>query len=102
LFRNDGNGKFTDVTAAAGLTGVGFDVGVAIGDYDNDGYEDIFVGGAYRSALYPNNGDGTFTDLAAKAGISKPDAEFGPLWSVGAVWLDANNDGNLDLLISIT
>ncbi len=99
LFRNDGQGHFTDVTAAAGLAGTGYDVGVAIGDYDNDGYEDIFVGGVYRNTLYHNNGDGTFTDVTTKAGLAKPDPEYGPLWSVGAVWLDANSDGLLDLLI---
>ena len=99
LFENDGKGNFTDVTAKAGLAGTGYDMGVAIGDYDNDGYEDIFVGGVYRNTLYHNNGDGTFTDVTAKAGLNKPDAEFGPLWSVGGIWIDVNNDGLLDLLV---
>ncbi|MGB9458774.1 MAG: CRTAC1 family protein [Bryobacteraceae bacterium] len=100
LFENDGTGHFKDVTAKAGLTGTGYDTGVAIGDYDNDGYEDIFVGGVYRNTLYHNNGDGTFTDVTAKAGLSsKPDAAYGPLWSVGGAWVDVNNDGLLDLLI---
>ena len=99
LFENDGKGHFADVTAKAGLAGSGFDVGVAIGDYDNDGYEDIFVAGVYKNALYHNNGDGTFTDVTAKAGLNKPDPEYGPLWSVGAVWVDVNNDGLLDLLV---
>jgi len=100
LFRNDGNGVFTDVTEQAGLKGSGFDVGVAVGDYDNDGYEDIFVSGVYRNTLYHNNGDGTFTDVTAKAGLDKSnDPEYGPLWSVGAVWVDVNNDGLLDLVI---
>src|SRR5580704_8551823 len=63
LFRNNGDGTFTDVTAPAGLAGSGYDVGVAIGDYDNDGYEDIFVAGVHRNTLYHNNGDGTFTDV---------------------------------------
>ncbi len=100
LFENDGTGHFKDVTAKAGLDGSGYDTGVAIGDYDNDGYEDIFVGGVYRNTLYHNNGDGTFTDVTAKAGLSsKPDPEYGPLWSVGGAWVDVNNDGLLDLLI---
>jgi len=99
LFENDGKGHFTDVTEKAGLAGTGYDVGVAIGDYDNDGYEDIFVAGVYRNTLYHNNGDGTFTDVTAKAGLNKPDTEFGPLWSVGAVWVDVNNDGLLDLVV---
>jgi hypothetical protein len=59
------------VTEKAGLAGTGFDIGVAIGDYDNDGYEDIFVAGVYRNTLYHNNGDGTFTDVTAKAGLKK-------------------------------
>ncbi len=99
LFENDGKGHFTDVTEKAGLAGSGYDTGVAIGDYDNDGYEDIFVAGVYRNTLYHNNGDGTFTDVTTKAGLNKPDAEFGPLWSVAAAWVDVNNDGLLDLVV---
>jgi hypothetical protein len=99
LFRNNGDGTFTDVTAQAGLAGTGFDVGVAIGDYDNDGYEDIFVAGVHRNTLYHNNGNGTFTDVTAKAGLAQPDKEYGPLWSVGAAWVDVNNDGLLDLFV---
>jgi hypothetical protein len=99
LFENDGKGNFKDVTEKAGLAGTGYDVGVAIGDYDNDGYEDIFLAGVYRNTLYHNNGDGTFTDVTAKAGLNQPDTEYGPLWSVGAAWVDVNNDGLLDLVI---
>ncbi len=99
LFQNDGKGHFQDVTAAAGLAGTGYDVGVAIGDYDNDGYEDIFVGGVHRNTLYHNNGNRTFTDVTAKAGLNKPDREYGPLWSVGGAWVDINNDGLLDLIV---
>jgi enediyne biosynthesis protein E4 len=99
LFENDGKGHFTDVTERAGIAGSGYDIGVAVADYDNDGYEDIFVAGVYKNTLYHNNGDGTFTDVTAKAGLNKPDPEYGPLWSVGAVWLDVNNDGLLDLIV---
>jgi enediyne biosynthesis protein E4 len=99
LFENDGRGRFTDVTEKAGLGGTGYDVGVAVGDYDNDGFEDIFVAGVYHNTLYHNNGDGTFTDVSAKAGLNKPDPEYGPLWSVAAAWVDVNNDGLLDLVV---
>jgi enediyne biosynthesis protein E4 len=99
LFENDGHGHFTDVTEKAGLAGTGYDVGVAIGDYDNDGYEDIFVAGVYHNTLYHNNGDGTFTDVTAKAGLNKPDPQYGQLWSVAAAWVDVNNDGLLDLVV---
>jgi hypothetical protein len=99
LFHNNGDGTFTNVTEKAGLTGTGYDVGVAIGDYDNDGYEDIFVAGVHRNTLYHNNGDGTFTDVTEKAGLALPDKQYGPLWSVGAAWVDVNNDGLLDLFV---
>lgn len=99
LFHNNGDGTFTDVTEKAGLKGTGFDVGIAIGDYDNDGYDDIFVAGVYRNTLYHNNGDGTFTDVTEKAGLAQPDKQYGPLWSVGAAWVDINNDGLLDLFV---
>jgi hypothetical protein len=99
LFENDGKGNFRDVTAKAGLAGAGFANGVAVGDYDNDGHEDLFVGGVHGNHLYHNNGDGTFTDVTAKAGIDKPDSQYGPLWSVGGAWLDVNNDGLLDLFV---
>jgi hypothetical protein len=100
LFRNDGNGVFTDVTAEAGLAGSGFDIGVAVGDYDNDGFPDLFVTGVHGNTLYHNNGDGTFTDVTKKAGLDKwNDPEYGPLWAEAAVWVDVNNDGLLDLFI---
>ena len=99
LFANDGKGNFKDVTAKAGLTGTGYDIGVAVADYDNDGFRDIFVAGVHRNTLYHNNGNGTFTDVTLKSNLSRPDPEYGPLWAVGAAWLDANNDGLLDLFI---
>jgi enediyne biosynthesis protein E4 len=99
LFENDGKGNFKDVTSKAGLAGLGFDNGVAIGDYDNDGYKDIFVAGVHGNRLYHNNGDGTFTDVTAKALPSKPDSQYGPLWSVGGAWVDVDNDGLLDLFV---
>jgi hypothetical protein len=100
LFRNNGDGSFTDVTAQAGLTGTGFDIGVAVGDYDNDGCPDLFVTGVHANTLYHNNCDGTFTDVTKKAGLDKSiDPEFGPLWSVAAAWVDVNNDGLLDLFV---
>ncbi len=101
LFRNDGKGVFTDVTQQAGLAGAGFDIGVAIADYDNDGHPDIFVAGVYRNTLYRNNGDGTFADVTAKAGFTRPvSPELGPLWATAAAWVDVNNDGKLDLFIA--
>lgn len=99
LFRNEGNGKFSDVTKQAGLEGAGYSIGVAVGDYDNDGYPDLFVAGVHGNTLYHNNGDGTFTDVTAKAGLNHTDPEYGPLWAVGAGWVDVNNDGLLDLFV---
>jgi hypothetical protein len=100
LYRNDGNGVFTDVTEQAGLKGTGFDVGVAIGDYDNDGHPDIFIAGVHGNSLYRNNGNGTFSDVTRKAGLDNwHDPQYGALWSVAAAWVDANNDGLLDLFV---
>jgi hypothetical protein len=79
LFRNDGAGVFTDVTEKAGVGGTGFDTGAAVGDYDNDGYPDLFVAGVHHSTLYHNNGDGTFSDVSARAGLNRPDTQFGPV-----------------------
>ena len=100
LFRGNGDGTFTDVTEQAGLAGSGYDTSVTIGDYDNDGYEDIFVGGVHRNTLYHNNGNGTFTDVTARAGLAAVDKQYGPLWAAGAAWVDVNNDGLLDLFVA--
>lgn len=99
LFHNNGDGTFTDVTEKAGLAGTGYDIGVAVGDYDNDGCKDLFVAGVFHNTLYHNNCNGTFTDVSEKAGINHLDKEYGPLWSVGAAWVDVNNDGLLDLFV---
>jgi hypothetical protein len=99
LLRNKGAGTFEDVTKKAGLLGedLGYNFGVAVGDYDNDGYEDIFICSAGRNALYHNNGNGTFTDVTAQSGIGdKPATTI----SVGAAWFDYDNDGLLDLVVS--
>jgi hypothetical protein len=99
LFHNNGDGTFTDVTAKAGLAGIGYSMGAAAADYDNDGFVDLYVTGVNRNQLFHNNGDGTFTDVTAKAGVTGIDPKLGKLWSVTAGWFDYNNDGLLDLLV---
>ena len=99
LFRNNGDGTFTDVTKQAGLEGIGYSMGVAAGDYDNDGYVDLYVVGVNRNQLFHNNGNGTFTDVTAKAGVSGVIPGLGKSWSVAAGWFDYNNDGRLDLFV---
>ena len=99
LFRNNGDGTFTDVTERAGLAGAGYSMGVAAGDYDNDGFVDLYVAGFNRNQLFHNNGDGTFTNVTGKAGVSGIVAGQGKPWSVAAGWIDYNNDGLLDLLV---
>jgi len=99
LFRNNGDGTFTDVTEKAGVQGVGYSMGVATGDYDNDGFVDLYVTGVNRNQLLHNNGDGTFTDVTEKAGVGGIVPELGKAWSVAAGWFDYNNDGRLDLFV---
>jgi len=95
LYHNNGDGTFTDVTEKAGVGAEGFyGQGVAVGDYDNDGYPDMLVTGYGHTILYHNNGDGTFTDVTAKAGV----ADEGN-WSTSAGWFDYDKDGYLDLFI---
>jgi hypothetical protein len=94
LYRNNGDGTFTDVTDKAGVAGGReFGMGCAIADYDNDGYQDILVTAYGRCTLYHNNGDGTFTDVTGKAGVAAPG------WTTSAVWFDYDNDGRLDLFL---
>jgi hypothetical protein len=100
LYRNRGNGTFTDVTARAGVAGKGYDLGVATGDYDGDGDTDLFVAGLRANVLYRNNGDGTFEDVTARAGLAAPDPEYGTLWAVAAAFFDYDKDGWLDLFVS--
>ena len=99
LFRNNGDGTFTDVTERAGLKGVGYSMGVAAGDYDNDGFVDLYVAGVNKNQLFHNNGDGTFTDVTEKAGVEGMVPHLGKAWAVTAGWFDYNNDGLLDLLV---
>src|SRR5581483_6221123 len=100
LFRNNCNLTFTDVTDKAGVGGEGYSMGVGVGDYDNDGFSDIYVTGVNRNTLYHNRGDGTFEDVTAKAGLDGVDKRYGKMWSLAAGWFDYDNDGYLDLFIT--
>ncbi len=95
LYHNNGNGTFTDVTAKSGLDVSMYGMGVAVGDYDNDGYDDIFVTALGQSRLFHNNGNGTFADVTERAGLSGI-REF----STSAAWVDYDRDGKLDLLVA--
>ena len=94
LYHNDGNGKFTEVGEKAGVSDVGWGMGVAVGDYNNDGYDDLYVTCLGPDHLFKNNGNGTFTDVTVKAGVSDP------RWSTGASFFDYDHDGYLDLFVS--
>jgi hypothetical protein len=96
LYRNNRDGTFTDVTERAGLKAVGWASGVCVGDYNNDGFEDIFCTYFGQNRLYRNNGDGTFTDVTKDAGLSNTESR----WGAGCSFLDYNRDGNLDLFVS--
>jgi hypothetical protein len=93
LYKNNRDGTFTDVTDKAGVPGGTFGMGVAVGDYDNDGYPDLFVTAHGRCTLYRNNGNGTFTDVTKRAGLEAPG------WTTSATWFDYDNDGKLDLFV---
>jgi hypothetical protein len=96
LYHNNRDGSFTDVTAKAGLADPGWAVGVCIGDYDNDGFEDLFLTYYGHNRLYHNNGDGTFTDVTSKAGLLHIGNRFG----AGCTFLDYDRDSHLDLFVS--
>ena len=93
LYRNNRDGTFTDVTEKARVPGGGYGMGIAVGDYDGDGFSDLYVTQYGRNILYHNNGDGTFTDVTERAGVGVPG------WSSSAVWFDYDNDGRLDLFV---
>jgi hypothetical protein len=92
-YRNNRDGTITDVTEKAGVAAGGYGQGVAVGDYDGDGFPDLYVTQYGRNILYHNNGDGTFTDVTVRAGVAAPG------WSSSAVWFDYDNDGKLDLFV---
>ena len=94
LYRNNGNGTFTDVTRAAGVEGAGYGMGVAVADFDNDGFPDLYLTNFGPNQLYRNNGNGTFTDVTARAGVSASG------WSASAAFFDFDRDGLLDLYVT--
>ncbi len=96
LFRNNRDGTFTDVTQKAGLAHSGWGQGCCVGDYDNDGWDDLFVTYFGENVLYHNNGDGTFTDVSSKAGV----AGSGKRWNTGCAFVDYDRDGHLDLFVA--
>ncbi len=100
LFHNNRDGTFTDVTEKAGVAGAGYGMGSAVGDYNNDGWPDIFVANVTKNQLFRNNHDGTFTDVTDAAGVGGGLYEGRKMWAVSAAWLDYNNDGLLDLFVS--
>jgi hypothetical protein len=100
LYHNNRNLTFTDVTERAGLAAAGYGMGVAVGDYDNDGRPDLYLAALTGNQLFHNNGDGTFTDVTAKAKVGGGEYNGRKMWSVSAAWVDYNNDGRLDLFVS--
>ena len=100
LYHNNRDGTFTDVTEKAGVIGEGYGMGVAVGDYDNDGWPDIYLASVTKNQLFHNNHDGTFSDVTDKAGVAGGMHEGKKMWSVSAGWFDYDNDGRLDLFVS--
>src|SRR2546422_141727 len=100
LYKNNRDGTFTDVTAAARLIRTGWGQGVCVGDYDNDGHDDLFVTYWGDCALYHNNGDGTFTDVAVKAGVTTRTTTGLKRWNTGGAFVDYDRDGHLDLFVA--
>lgn len=98
LYHQKKDGTFEDVTEKAGLKGIGYGMGVAAGDYDNDGFEDLYVTAYGGNRLYHNNGNGTFTDVTDKSGTGGSTTS-GQMWSTSAAWVDLDNDGKLDLIV---
>jgi hypothetical protein len=96
LFRNRGDGTFEDVTVKAGLTRTNWGQSVVVGDYDNDGFDDLFISCFGKNALYRNNGNGTFTDVAGEAGVADNKSK----WGAGSAFLDYDRDGDLDLFVA--
>jgi hypothetical protein len=96
LYRNNGNGTFTDVTEKSGLVRTGWGQGVCVGDYDNNGYDDLFIAYWGQNALYRNNGNGTFTEIAGKAGVANNSTR----WGSGCAFVDYDRDGLLDLFVA--
>jgi hypothetical protein len=99
LYHNNHDGTFTDFTEKAGVAGAGYGMGVVAGDYDNDGWPDLFVANVTANQLFHNNHDGTFTDVTKKAGVEGAALDGKKMWSVGGGWFDYNNDGLLDLFV---
>ena len=100
LFRNNGDLTFTDVTEKAGVAGSGYGMGAAAGDFDNDGWTDLYVANVNENQLFRNNGDGTFTDVTRRAGVAGGVHNGRKMWTVAAGWFDYDNDGRLDLFLS--